>query len=257
MENENATPIETSSEVLETAPVELNDIDIDAIFDEALGKPNTETNHKGLNTKQIIDSLPEEAKQLVNNLRGMTTKKTQALAEEKRQLELERQKLIDDRNLWLNETEERLLRAANSPDEDIDIYSQDGMNKLVEKQVAQKLLEQNKILKDQVSKQERAKNIQEFKRQHSDMDKYKDDIAMTLASNKNLSLIDAYWVVKGQHAEKTKLEEGARYKQQIEQKKNAIEKVSTGINMNGTPTKKFSSAEEAYEYRTRTGNWKR
>ena len=106
MENNGTVENDTTPEVVEAAPVESNDYEL--TLEELMGAdfgddPIMSQTHKGLKPyNQILESIPEDARKLVANLRAMATQKTQEVAEQRKSLESQRQDLIRERELLLN-----------------------------------------------------------------------------------------------------------------------------------------------------------
>ena len=87
-------------------------------LDELIGAdlndhPDLKGGHKGLpDYKKILEHLPENGRKLMGNLRASYTQKTQEIADLKRQLEVERSALENDRKLMTESEFAHQVRAA-------------------------------------------------------------------------------------------------------------------------------------------------
>jgi hypothetical protein len=93
--------------------------------------------HTGLKPyNQILESLPEDARKLVANLRAMSTQKTQQVAEQRRQLEGERANLIKDREALLSGNfRSQIDQLATAPIQH-DLWSEEGMQAKIQQEAA-------------------------------------------------------------------------------------------------------------------------
>ncbi len=195
--------------------------------------------HKGMqHASKVIESLPEDGKKLIQNLRSDYSKKTTELAKQKRDLELREQAILSQ-NL------DSLKSKMNIPD-DLDIYSQDGLQKYVEAKVAKALHEQQTPLKERYEEDRRKDDLLAFKAQHPDMDELKNDIIQTMAKGEAADIKAAYWICKGKKAETDHTEALRIQRMAKAEQRAAAMKVGVGSNVS-VKSQKPTSARDAYE----------
>lgn len=146
---------------------------------------------KGVNYKEVLEALPDDAKTLLGNLRADYTRKTQELAQQRKELEAQMKALTE------SEFFDKVRERAAAPDVELDPYNTESFNERIEQEVARRLQDMFEPVRVQQETQMRQLKLQEFKMQHPDLEDYKSDIAKELQSNANLSLQDAYYIVKG------------------------------------------------------------
>ena len=146
---------------------------------------------KGIDFRQVIDKLPDDAKTLIGNLRADYTRKTQELANQRKQLESEMKALTESE--FFSKVKER----AEAPDVELDPYNTDSFNQRIEQEVARRLQEMYEPVRQQQELQMRQLKLQEFKTANPDLETYKNEVAQELKKNPNISLQDAYYIVKG------------------------------------------------------------
>ena len=230
------------------------DEDIDLSLDELVGPqfddhPELKGGHKGLpDYRKILEHLPENGRKLLGNLRASYTQKTQEIAEVRRQLEAERQKLEADRKL-LTESEwaKQVRQQAEAPLQH-DAWSDEGLQERINKQAAQMMQQMLQPLQQDLEVQKRQVALDSFKSQHPDLtaDEIRVPVARLLMERPELRLEDAYFIVKGQVS-----------RQQSEAVKQAqretLKKTSTGNAVRNAQPPKFKSAWDAYQYHKANG----
>ena len=119
---------------------------------------------KGIDFRQVIDKLPDDAKTLIGNLRADYTRKTQELANQRKQLESEMKALTESE--FFSKVKER----AEAPDVELDPYNTDSFNQRIEQEVARRLQEMYEPVRQQQELQMRQLKLQEFKTATPDRD---------------------------------------------------------------------------------------
>ena len=150
-----------------------------------------EGDSKGINYKEVISTLPEDAQKLLGNLRADYTRKTQDLAKQRNQLEAERKALSESD--FMKQTRE----LASKDDVNLDPYNIKSFEDRIEQEVARRMDQMMEPIRVQQHLEMRKIKLQQFKSEHPDLESYKHDVADVLKSNTNLSLEDAYYIVKG------------------------------------------------------------
>tara|TARA_R110002012_G_scaffold287778_1_gene480294 strand:- start:281 stop:1126 length:846 start_codon:yes stop_codon:yes gene_type:complete len=170
---------------------------------------NGEGGHKGIDYNEVMTNLPEEAKKLLSNMRSDYTRKTMELSQERKALEKMRE------SLSTNDEFNKQLQEAAEEEFEFNPYDETSFQKAVEREVAQKLQEMMKPVRQQHELTTRKLQLQQFKSDNPDLESYKHDVAKLLMSDESLSLEKAYWIVKGQklsQQQSTQSEELAQYR---------------------------------------------
>ena len=197
---------------------------------------------KGIDFRAVIDKLPDDAKTLIGNLRADYTRKTQELANQRKQLESEMKALTESE--FFTKVKER----AEAPDVELDPYNTDSFNQRIEQEVARRLQEMYEPVRQQQELQMRQLKLQEFKTANPDLETYKTEVAAELKKNPNISLQDAYFIVKGRDSA-TKLRE--LEKENLERKAMMREnglKIATGRHHNPNRPPKGLKGFELYQW---------
>ncbi len=170
----------------ETLAKETEEASIDTAPDFGL----TET--KGLNYAKVYDTLPEDAKKLVANLRADYTKKTQSIAEQRKQLEADRKALLESGFY------DKVKTQAESFTGELDPFNPSSIEAKIQAEVAKRMKELIEPMRQEAELTKRQIALDNFKKENPDLAEYKTDIAKLLLADKSLSLEKAYWIVKGQ-----------------------------------------------------------
>lgn len=168
-----------------------------------------EGGHTGIDYDEVMSSLPDDAKKLLANMRADYTKKTMELAKERKMLQSSRESLATN-----DEFHEQLKQVAEEELE-FNPYDEESFEKRVQKEVAQKLQEMIRPVREQHEVETRKLQLEQFKTAHPDLMDMKHDVAKVLMADENLSLEKAYWIVKGQklaEQQQTQAAELAKYR---------------------------------------------
>ena len=151
-----------------------------------------EGGHKGIDYNRVIQSLPDEAQKLLANLRADYTRKTQEIAQQKKEMEALKQSMTSE--TFMNNLQEK----AGTENVELDPYDTDSFNKRIEQEVARRLQDMlNPIREEQAVMRKRAQ-LERFKSENPDLMDYKAEVKELLVNNGSLSLEDAYYIAKGQ-----------------------------------------------------------
>tara|TARA_R100000231_G_scaffold19304_1_gene19239 strand:+ start:4960 stop:5796 length:837 start_codon:yes stop_codon:yes gene_type:complete len=146
-----------------------------------------EGGHKGINYNKVISDLPDDARALLSNIRADYTRKTQELAEQRRQLEHLQNSLLKGAE-QLPEVGEKV---------ELDPYDTQSFEARIQQEVAQRLQEMMQPMREEQHRLTKRAQLDKFKQDNPDLMDYKVEIAEMLKSNENISLEDAYHIVKG------------------------------------------------------------
>lgn len=152
-----------------------------------------EGGHKGINYNKVISDLPDDARALLSNIRADYTRKTQELAEQRRQLEHLQNSLLKGAE-QLPEVGEKV---------ELDPYDTQSFEQRIQQEVAQRLQEMMQPMREEQHRLTKRAQLDKFKAENPDLMDYKTEIAQMLKSNENISLEDAYHIVKGRALNET------------------------------------------------------
>ena len=88
---------------------------------------------KGVNYKQVVEALPDDAKTLLGNLRADYTRKTQELAQQRKELEAQMKALTE------GEFFQKVRERAGQEDVALDPYDTKSFESRIEQEVARRL----------------------------------------------------------------------------------------------------------------------
>jgi hypothetical protein len=196
-----------------------------------------EGGHKGIDYNRVISSLPEDAKNLLSNLRADYTRKTQELAEQRKSLEAMRNSLSNQ------EFNTKIDSVANAETVKLDPYDDNSFNARIEQEVARRLQEMMKPIRMEQELTNKRAQLDKFKSENPDLMDYREDIASLLKSNQALSLQDAYHIVKGRKTQDRLKELEAENMQRKEKMREAGLKISTGTRGSDKPPKGLKGYE--------------
>jgi len=200
--NAAAKEADTLASNLAAKETSINDVNIDSAPDFGLSET------KGLNYNQVFDGLPEDAKKIIANLRADYTKKTQSIAEQRKQLEADRKALLESGFY------DSVSKQAETSVE-LDPFNANSIEAKIQQEVAKRMKEMLEPMRQEAEMNKRQIALENFKRENPDIETYKVDIARELMKDKTLTLEKAYYLVKGQkstEASKQMQVELAQYK---------------------------------------------
>lgn len=222
--------------------LELTEEDYPELSDDA--------NHTGMKPlHEWMQHIPEDVRKHVGNLRSSYTRKTQELAELRKELEAEREALRQQQEMTLNNPVLSEMDKHITEDEH-DLYSPEGMQAEIRKQAALMLKEMMQPAQEKMQLEQRKMQLEQFKTENPELmeDEYRLPIAEMLQSRPELKLEDAFYIVKAK-VDSAKLKaEKESIKQQKTRRRSTLSKTSTGSTTSPNGTPRFKSAVEAYYY---------
>ena len=207
-----------------------------------------EGGHKGIDYNRVIQSLPDEAQKLLANLRADYTRKTQEIAQQKKEMEALKQTMTSE--TFMNNLQEK----AGTENVELDPYDTDSFNKRIEQEVARRLQDMlNPIREEQAVMRKRAQ-LERFKSENPDLMEYKTEVKELLVNNGSLSLEDAYYIAKGQALSK----ENKNLKKELDARQARMREV--GLKLSGAGAreqkqipKNLKSAHQIYAWLKNNG----
>jgi hypothetical protein len=177
--------------------------------------PEQEGLREGESWDSLFQQADENSQRAMQQLRADYTRKTQELAQERKALAEEAQKIEAMRmNLQENAAYKAIQEAAQEDAGDFDPYDTESFQRYVNKIVAERLQAVLQPMAEQQMKAQAQTKVQAFMAEHSDLttdEGLKTEVRQTLLNNESLSLQDAYWIVKGRRSH------SATEKQQMEE----------------------------------------
>ena len=204
-----------------------------------------EGGHKGLDFNRVVKELPDDAQKLMANLRADYTRKTQALAEERKQLEAMRNSLSN------SEFNQKIDEVANAETVQLDPYDDNSFNARIGQEVARRLQEMMKPIRMEQEMSNKRQALENFKRDNPDLMDYRSEVAELLQGNDALSLQDAYYIVKGRKTQTRLQELENENKLRTEKMREAGLKISTGTRGGDRPPKGLRGYEVYKWYKSR------
>jgi len=209
----------TQNEPQETAQQPSQESSIDDLLSADIPDPifKSEENYTGINYQDVVQGLPDNAKKIIANLRSSYTKKTQELAEQQKIMKQHVEEITAQRKaMFDSDFYSNIQQQAGQENKDLDPYDPKSFESRIQNEVAKRMQEMLKPMKQAQELQQQKYALETFKREHPDLESIKKDVAGVLMQNEHMNLEQAYWVVKGkklQAESKQQYEELGRYKQ--------------------------------------------
>lgn len=259
VEIDNTEVAETTEDTaVETAPVEdvpeeaVDAFDLDALLAETFDDdPIMQGTHKlGVPYEEVLRHIPENGRKVIQNLRSSYTQKTQEIAGLRKQLEAERADLLRQQELLTRSDWKKGIDDKANSEEKYDIWDTEGRQKEIERQAAKMMQEMLSPLQEEVQVKQRSLELQQFKNDHPDLREHRLDIARLLNDREDLSLEDAYWLVKGRKSQEAVAAAAADKKARRDQGREGLYKTSNGrsVSTKGMTKPQFKNAWESYQW---------
>ena len=152
---------------------------------------------KKLSWDQEVAKLPAELQSLAKGLQGMVTKKTQALAEERKALAAERE-------AW-RQSISKLSAAPQGELPELDSWDSASIQARIEAEVSKRLAEALAPVESEYRAAQADMEFDKFTAAHPDLlddPDIKSGVAELLQKNESIDLETAYWAVRGRLAKK-------------------------------------------------------
>lgn len=213
--------------------------------------------HKGLpHYNEVLKHLPENGRKLIANLRASYTQKTQEMAELRKSLNEEKTKLAAQNETFTNSNfAKNIKEQASLPDIDVDPWSDDGMAAKIKQEATRMMADMMKPLQQEMVLNKRKGELATFKSDHPDLmtPSIKDSVAKMLMSRQELSLEDAYYIVKAKMSQEELLQLKRDNKEKKAIARDTLNATSTGKNINAQGIPQFKDAWEAFQWHKTSG----
>lgn len=244
--------VEETTETKETADLEPMTIEeLMALNEEDYEEFTENANHTGMKPlHEWLHNVPEDVRKHVANLRSSYTRKTQEIADMRRELEQERKALLAQQDLTVNNPYLKETQKHLETDKEYDLYTQEGMQKEIKRQAAKMLQEMMQPAQQEIQLKQRQMQLQEFKNANPELtqDEYRLPIAKMLMERPELKLEDAFYIVKAKVDSEKARAEREQMAQQRASRKDTLTKTSNGKSVSPSGTPKFRDAWEAFQY---------
>ena len=220
----------------------LNNEDVEEFTEDA--------NYKGMKPlHHWMQNVPEDVRKHLANLRSSYTRKTQELAQQRKEIEQIKEKMFQQNDRIANNPMLEQMRQY-ATEEEHDVYTEEGMKKEIQKQAALMLQEMMKPAQQQIMQEKRQMELDRFKSQNPDLTspELKMPIAKLLMERPELKLEDAYYIVKSKVTQERAAQQLQEQSQRKANQRNNYKKTSTGRNVSPSGTPKFRSAWEAFQW---------
>lgn len=225
--------------------------DLMDIDEEQFEEFTEDANHKGMKPlHEWMQHIPEDVRKHVANIRSSYTRKTQELAQMRKDLEAERQALMAQEELAVNNPYLKQAEEVLANEEEYDLYTPEGMQAEIKRQAAQMLQEMMKPAQQEIQMKQRKMQLEQFKSDNPELmdDDYRLPVAQMLQERPELKLEDAFYIVKAKVDAERLRTERAQVAQQRSERRETLRKTSTGKSVSPSGTPKFRDAWEAYQY---------
>lgn len=211
-----------------------------------------ETNHTGLKPLQeVMKHMVPEGRKHIANLRAMTTRKTQEVADLKRQLESEREQLNAEREaLYNGDFAKKVTELAADPETPHDLFDEEGMAAKIQQEAARMFQEMIQPLQKEMAVKEQKAKLRAFEAENPLMTdpSIKMKVFEMLKARPELKPQDAFYIIKAQHDSASIAEAEAARKEVKDARRSALRRTSVGSTNTANGTPKFKNAWEAYTY---------
>ena len=167
-----------------------------------------ETLREGESWQSVLDSAPEEVQRAMASLRADYTRKTQALAQQRKDLAKQQEALTNsDAFRQIQEL------ANNDSGEEFDPFNPESFNKYVNKVVAERLSSILEPMRQEQMEYQAQSKLDTFMNQHPELktdQQIRKAVHQTLTENEHLDLEAAYWIVQGRRAKQEQQQNAAR-----------------------------------------------
>lgn len=259
-ETENTTEeavTEQDTEQVEEQVLTMDDITIEdllGITEEDYEEFAEEANHKGMKPlHEWMKHVPEDVRKHIANIRSSYTRKTQEIAQQRRELEEAKAQMLNQRQSVLDNSTVKHFEQ-HITEEEYDPYTAEGMQAEIKRQAALMLKQMmepaQQKMQQEIEMERRTMALQQFKQQHPDLvsPEMKMPIAQLLAERPELKLEDAYYIVKSKMDNARASENADLERTRKSNRKSTLKSTSVGRSVSPSGTPKFRDAWSAYQW---------
>tara|TARA_Y100001937_G_scaffold15519_3_gene21256 strand:+ start:5849 stop:6697 length:849 start_codon:yes stop_codon:yes gene_type:complete len=202
----------------------------------------------------IYKNQPDEVKRAMQSLRKNYTQKTQELSKQRKEAKEQHEKALAlQKNLYESDAYKNLQSLADEAGEEFDPFDEASFKKYVEKAVAKRLQSVLEPMYKEQQKVQARQKLNNFMDEHQELktdDKFKAEVKTVLVANENLTLEQAYWIVKGKAAKEQNNALTIKEENRRRAARAAGLKIANGkrAGITAPPNAKEMKAVELYEY---------
>ena len=206
-----------------------------------------ETLREGESWDSVMEGQPADVQRAMQSLRSDYTRKTQAVSEQRKQLEAQQKIMLE------SDVVQQLKEVAEHDDGEFDPFNPDSFNKYVNKVVATKMQELLQPMQEAQQKANAQAKVDVFMEKHPELKTnqgFRKDVREALMDNEHLDLQSAYWIVKGKQSAAKKSVKNYEDQKIRDRRRQISSLVTSGARKNAStlPTNvKEMSAWEIYE----------
>jgi hypothetical protein len=205
-----------------------------------------ETLREGESWQSVLESAPEEVQRAMSSLRADYTRKTQALAQQRKELAQQQQALTN------SDAFKQIQEIAQSESGEFDPFDPESFNKYVNKVVAERLSGILEPMRQEQMQFQAQTKLDTFMNEHPELrtdEGIRQEVHQTLSENEHLDLEAAYWIVNGRRAKAQQQASAARVKRTKKAARSAGLTVGSGRKSGITaPKDETMKAWDIYEH---------
>ena len=257
MENTETVEVNDTSAAADNAVTETPSAELDLTIDEIikLGEADfkeftDDAQHKGMKPlSHWMQHVPEDVRKHIANLRADYSRKTQALSNEKREIERLRNELVSTKSGVLDGPLAKMVKEVDTTAE-YDVFDPEGMKSEIKRQATLMLQEMLKPAQEQVQAEQRKLALERFKAENPELTQpeYRAPILQMLQERPELKLEDAFYIVKAKIDSAKIADERKRNAEVKTSRAQTLQKSGGGSATTPKGTPAFKNAWEAYQY---------
>ena len=245
-------------QTLDEAIGDLDNLTIDDLMNvsgEEFTEFATEETHKGMKPiNHWLQHVPEDVRKHLANIRSDYTRKTQEIAQMRKDLEASKAEMARNQERLMNGSLAQQVANIDTETE-YDLFDSEGVKNEIKRQAALMMKEMLAPAQKEIQVQQRKMALEQFKADNPEIQsvEYRNEILNLLKSRPELKLEDAFYITKA----KLGAVEVERQKNQMaerkQQQRDTIKRSGTGSRNAPKGTPKFKSAWEAFQYHKAQG----
>lgn len=156
-----------------------------------------ETLREGESWQSVLESAPDDVQRAMASLRADYTRKTQELAQQRKELARQQKALTE------SEAYQKITELANSDNVEFDPFDPQSFNAYVNKVVAERLSSILEPMRQEQMQFQAQSKLEAFMTEHPELktdQEFRKEVHQTLQDNEHLDLEAAYWMVHGRRA---------------------------------------------------------
>ncbi len=255
VEDSNTSEPAPTEDVVDSAEVDHENLSLDDIMGlTAEDYPEfADVNHSGMRPLHTwMPHLPEDVRKHIANLRRSHTIKMQDNARRSKELDeklaqIKEQMALEKETIYNGEFAKKISETA-SDETQYDVYDPDGMEKEIDRRVAKQMEAMMKPVRERLAVEQQKMKWEKFKAEHPDITspEMRLPVATLMRQRTDLSIQDAYKIVKSDVLEKKMKEEREHASSRRQQQRQGLSKISSGASRTPTGAQQHGSMWEAY-----------